>query len=142
MIEKKIKNFFNKVDKNGQNGCWLWIGCISNGGYGAFYGINRKVEPAHRFYYNIVNGEVPKSLDLDHLCRVRNCVNPEHLEPVTRSINLLRGKNWHRDRKHCKNGHEWTTENTYKSKTQRVCKICQKAKMERFKANKNVKTNS
>jgi hypothetical protein len=68
------------------NGCWLWLGAISKNGYGSVNGMS-----AHRMMYILKVGPVPEGLDLDHLCRVRRCVNPEHLDPVTRKENLNRG---------------------------------------------------
>lgn len=74
-----------------ENGCWLWTGCVTKGGYGSFRNENGKTENAHKWAYRIYVGSVPKGLELDHLCRNRNCVNPAHLEPVTRYENTIRG---------------------------------------------------
>ena len=79
--------FFGKVKKT--NTCWIWNGCVRNG-YGLFR-YKEKVIGAHRFSYELLRGPIPKGLQLDHLCRVRNCVNPNHLEPVTQAENLRRG---------------------------------------------------
>ncbi len=66
--------------------CWLWNKTTINGGYGVKHG-----KLAHRFYYEKYIGKIPKNLELDHLCRNRKCVNPDHLEPVTKAINQQRG---------------------------------------------------
>lgn len=71
------------------SGCWLWTGSLWGGGYGQFK--NARSRYAHRFAYEHFVAPVPRGKDLDHLCRVRRCVNPEHLEVVTRRENLLRG---------------------------------------------------
>lgn len=73
-----------------ETGCWLWTGALVRG-YGRV-GIpaTRRTMPAHRYYWERVNGPVPDGLEMDHLCRVRACVNPDHLEPVTRSENMRR----------------------------------------------------
>ena len=77
-------------------GCWLWTGETNNKGYGRIsrgnnrYGLRERFL-AHRVSYELVNGQVPEDMDLDHLCRVRLCVNPSHLEPVSRSENNRRG---------------------------------------------------
>jgi hypothetical protein len=79
--------------------CWLWSGAMSSGKYGGYGLINvggNKIRNAHRVVYELHKGAVPEGLDLDHLCRSRWCVNPEHLEPVTRKENLNRGARWPR----------------------------------------------
>lgn len=70
--------------------CWLWNGALIQGGYGR-YQRGPKGQPAHRAYYEKLVGPIPDGLDLDHLCRVRRCVNPSHLEPVTAAENTRRG---------------------------------------------------
>ena len=86
------ERFWPKVDKT--ETCWIWIGAIGTGGYGNFWvGPDRLSDRmrAHRFAYESMVGPIPEGLDLDHLCRNRACVNPAHLEPVTRRVNLRRG---------------------------------------------------
>ncbi len=106
----KEENFWLKVERV-DSGCWLWRGCINAYGYGVF----GKPRPqrgtmlAHRFAYQHFVAAIPDGLTIDHLCRVRNCVNPEHLEPVPYSVNRQREVE---RRTHCKNGHEMTPENT------------------------------
>lgn len=81
-----MKRFWDKVDVGD---CWLWTAATSTG-YGRFWDGERLVQ-AHRWAYETLVAPVPEGLDLDHMCRVRACVNPDHLQPVTRSTNLLRG---------------------------------------------------
>lgn len=69
--------------------CWIWTRALRNG-YGAIW-IDGRVEYAHRAAYELHIGSIPDGLELDHLCRVRSCCNPTHLEPVTRRENLMRG---------------------------------------------------
>jgi hypothetical protein len=71
-----------------ENGCWLWQRTIDRGGYGALNG-----STAHRFVYEMYRGPIPEGLHIDHLCRVRHCVNPDHMEPVTKAENCRRGVN-------------------------------------------------
>jgi len=72
--------------------CWVWQGTITTRGYGQIWDIDaRRMRVAHRFMWEEANGPVPEGLELDHLCRVRACCNPEHLEPVTRRENVHRG---------------------------------------------------
>jgi hypothetical protein len=78
--------FWPKVNKQGLNGCWLWTGALNAQGYGK-YGEGL----AHRTAFILSVGSIPDGLQLDHLCRVRNCVNPDHLEPVTHLENVRRG---------------------------------------------------
>ena len=80
----------NVVTYKQNTDCWLWHGCVQSNGYGrvSFRG---KSGYAHRMSYQLCWGAIPKGLELDHLCRNRACINPWHLEPVTRSVNCLRG---------------------------------------------------
>lgn len=71
--------------------CWLWEGPTIHDGYGKFEIGRNKHWRAHRFTYSVLVGPIPTGLALDHLCRVRNCVNPDHLEPVTNAENIRRG---------------------------------------------------
>lgn len=81
--------FWEKVDKTGA--CWLWTGGLDKDGYGYFnLPHNRKVR-AHRWAYEAAIGQIPKGLEVDHLCRIHACVNPDHLEAVTGRENRLRG---------------------------------------------------
>lgn len=72
------------------SGCWLWMGCRTKTGYGRMH-INGRMWLAHRYVYEQLFGKISEELTLDHLCRVRNCVNPDHLEPVGHRENVLRG---------------------------------------------------
>jgi hypothetical protein len=74
-----------------ENGCWLWTGGKNGDGYGNFRDENRVSRGAHRWSYEYFVGPVPQGLDLDHLCRNRACVHPEHLEPVSHRENGHRG---------------------------------------------------
>ena len=108
--------------------CWKWAHHIQNKGYGviAYQGGTRL---AHVFSWELVNGPVPEGLELDHLCRVRDCCNPSHLEPVTHRENMLRSLApvfvAHRSGK-CIRGHLMTPENSQVRKNgRRYCRACQ-----------------
>lgn len=85
-----IDRFWSKVNKT--DSCWIWTATLYDSGYGRFR-YNNKWNKAHRIAYNFLVGEIPEGLELDHLCRVRCCVNPDHLEPVTHRENMVRGAN-------------------------------------------------
>lgn len=107
-------------------GCWLWTAAVGGGGYGYLWAHGR-VARAHRVAYELHVGPIPEGLDLDHLCRNRLCVNPEHLEPVTRSENLRRGLHGGGPipKAECKRGHPFDAENTRITSTgKRRCRAC------------------
>lgn len=87
-VERAIANFWQRVDKDGPNGCWIWTGSIRHG-YGLLR-IGQHQVMAHRFSYMLNVGMVPQSFVIDHLCCNKQCVNPDHLEPVTNQENIQR----------------------------------------------------
>jgi len=120
---------------NGETGCWLWTGRIGDDGYGTIAaGADvdearpRRALRAHRVMYELLVGPIPEGLVIDHLCRVRGCVNPEHLEPVTERINLLRGDTVtarNASVTHCPQGHPYDEANTFRRKNNgRECREC------------------
>jgi hypothetical protein len=112
-------------------GCWIWQGSINVGnGYG-YARAGGQVRIVHRVLYEAANGPVQEGLVLDHLCRVRACCNPSHLEPVTQRVNLERGDSpaWraHRIRR-CQRGHEMTPANIRRKPGGRQeCRACGEA---------------
>lgn len=101
----------------GTDGCWLWTRSRSQDGYGWASLANRTWQ-AHRLVYVLLVGEPPAGLILDHLCRVRHCVNPAHLEPVTVRENLRRGDT-PTGAETCKEGHQFVSMHG-----QRRCPVC------------------
>jgi hypothetical protein len=130
-IETVLKNI--RVDAAG---CWLWKGKLNRDGY-ARSG-NREV---HRFTYEVYRCGIPEGLEIDHLCHVRHCVNPDHLEPVTHAENVQRGILVRPAISHCKNGHPYDEENTYwrpssRKGGRRQCRTCNRAAVAALKARK------
>jgi hypothetical protein len=137
VVRKEVLDrFWAKVKKT--DTCWLWTACIHPQGYGVWSYDKRMVKP-HRFSYEIHKGIIPPGLVIDHLCRVRNCVNPEHLEAVTNKENILRGEglSGKNSRKtHCNDGHEFTPSNTYvNSNGERRCRICSRIDITKTRKN-------
>lgn len=129
--------FWEKVDKREDAVCWDWTGALKANGYGQML-IHRdgrycKVH-VHRFAYELLVGPIPEGLDLDHLCRNRKCVNPAHLEPVTRRENILRGQHRNILSHHantCKHGHSLL--DAYVGKNgNRTCRTCMCAHQRRY----------
>lgn len=125
--------FWASIDRT--DDCWLWTRSLDDSGY-AHLGIgNCQRVLAHRWAYEHFVGPIPDGLDIDHLCRVRRCVNPSHLEPVTRRENVLRGmgRSAHNIRKtHCMNGHPFDETNTkIRSDGSRQCITCLRDKARR-----------
>lgn len=123
-IQTPEERFWAKVRKT--ESCWLWASTINSSGYGAFSADSTDVL-AHRFAYELLVGPIPAGLVLDHLCRVRHCVNPAHLEPVTVVENLRRGESFSAQnaaKTHCPAGHPYDAGNTIVRRGRRECRAC------------------
>ncbi len=122
--------FWAKVNKT--DGCWLWTAFIHPSGYGMFWDGNAMVS-THRFAYGLLIGPISKGLTLDHLCRVRACVNPAHLEPVTLKENILRGNSFAAENARkiaCPEGHSYDIQEPSRRRC-RVCSVKQSVKRNR-----------
>ena len=122
-----------KVDKT--TSCWNWTASLDRFGYGQFrYG--KTMARAHRISYFIHKKELPSNIFLDHTCRNKKCVNPDHLEPVTNYENLKRG-NHNMNKQVCKRGHpiDIGNPNTYiqPSNKQRSCRMCNKERKQKYR---------
>jgi hypothetical protein len=128
----------SRISMSNEAGCWEWTGTLHYKGYGALRSrapiegvVIRLSSFAHRAVYQLLVGEVPSDLQLDHLCRNRRCVNPAHLEPVTAKENARRGIAGlvngarHAARTHCCHGHELSGANVYRRPNgHRRCRAC------------------
>lgn len=120
------------------DGCWRFAGSKVRG-YGQFR-YEGRLHLAHRVAYQLLVGPIPEGLQLDHLCRVRDCINPSHLEPVTHAENVRRGIAGEVTRArmlaktHCAQGHEWNEENTGRQPGGRKCLACRRAYNRRWRA--------
>lgn len=116
--------FLDKISPEPNTGCWLWTAQTSIDGYARF--AFRGGQLGHRFAYEVANGAIPGDLQIDHLCRQRCCVNPDHLEAVTQKENMRRGLKGALTT-HCPHGHEYTPENTTDNgRGGRVCRECKR----------------
>lgn len=130
------ERYWEKVDRCGDDECWVWKGSLSKG-YGSFF--LKKVKgrpirtPAHRMGYELQVGPIPEGMTIDHLCRNRACQNARHLEPVSNRTNLLRGQGWsgrHAQATHCPKGHPYDEENTVIRTNGHIRRNCRKCRNE------------
>lgn len=122
--------FWEHVRLDDVTGCWIWTGPRRGVGYGGFRISRGSPAYVHRVAYEALVAPVPRGLQIDHLCRVRLCCNPIHMEPVTQRINLLRGETVvaaNAVKTHCPRGHEYTEANTKMAGNSRQCRVCHAA---------------
>ncbi|PYQ25660.1 MAG: HNH endonuclease [Acidobacteria bacterium] len=131
-IEAAFEKLLGRIEQS-PTGCWLYTGGIGDHGYARFYlprrGSKRpRLRWGHQVAYELFIGSVPAGRQLDHTCRVRHCINPTHVEPVTQKINLLRGVGFsaiNARKTHCPEGHPYDSLNTWHRQTgARRCRTC------------------
>lgn len=136
-----LMRFWDKVFPEPNSGCWLWGGAMNSRGYGLFSMTRsggKRVYRVHRLAYEAENGPIPVGLQIDHLCCVKLCVNPAHLEPVTNDENARRRwlggyhKKRPRRRTHCPKGHPYEGSNIRvksekNGKRYQACRECLRA---------------
>lgn len=124
LLAEASPRFWEKVDKT--DGCWVWTAARAGGGYGVFWFQRRNV-PAHRFSLMEAGVDIPEDMQVDHLCRNRQCVRPDHLEVVDCRTNLLRGDTipaHNAAKTHCPEGHPYSGANLYTHSRGRQCRAC------------------
>ena len=141
LLQKEhLNNLVSKCNET-ESGCFVWEGAISAGGYGnqSFrIGGKRYWFVPHRAMYVLLKG--PTEMELDHLCRNRLCCNVNHLETVSSGENTMRGNSFaatNKRKTHCKNDHEFTEKNTWRSPTtnRRRCRTCDSIRKKRYQQN-------
>lgn len=136
MTPTDLQRFLEKVDTSGD--CWLWTACSQDGGYGRFRA-KGETHQAHRLAYEHYIGPIPDGLEIDHLCRVRGCVNPAHLEAVTHAENVRRGNSGinNRSKVKCAQGHDYAGANLWIHPSgKRVCRKCKAEWQRAYRARK------
>jgi hypothetical protein len=135
-LQPLLPRLVDRMEIDGE--CWIYTGNTTPGGYGHI-SYNNQIQPVHRLAYEQLVEPIPDGLVLDHLCRRPPCFNPDHLEPVTTQVNVLRGEGApaaYAARTHCGNGHEFTEANTYQRQdgNGRKCRTCQRDYMRAWRA--------
>ena len=133
-----LPRFMKFVELEPNTGCWLWRGSGTPAGYGQI-SVNGRMKMAYRWSYEHFRGPIPAGVEPDHLCRVRCCVNPHHLELVTHRENTLRGRTlaaMNAAKTRCRRGHPFSGENLrrgmYGKQPIRVCRQCAKENLQAF----------
>lgn len=133
-LRERIEHYVVDV---GESKCWPWKGKTDGAGYASFAG-----SYAHRIMFELTYGPIPKGMTIDHLCNNPPCINPSHLAIATQKENILRGDGLgalNARKTHCKRGHEFTQENTYRKpgrQNERNCRTCRKYDPDLYKRNK------
>lgn len=127
-----LDRFFAKVSPEPNSGCWLWTGTLTSDGYGIFTWGGRR-ERAHRAAWKLTGRVIPEGLVIDHLCRVRCCVNPDHMRVCTIGENVRAGIHRNRRKFRCDSGHDFDAKNTgievVNGATWRYCRACKLRRM-------------
>ena len=143
MTTSTIDRFWSQVDRG--ISCWEWQAGKWTTGYGRFWDGQQMVS-AHRWAYKTMVGPIPDGLQIDHLCRVRHCVRPSHMEAVTRKENILRGFAFsaiNARKTECIHGHAFDAKNTVPQSsdpTKRECLTCRRVRKRRYRYEKRLRS--
>lgn len=128
VVRSKVIDRLKAMTTIDENGCWLWSGTDRGHGYCQMK-IDGRAYSVHRAAYEALVGPIPEGMQIDHLCRVRRCGNPAHLEAVTSQENIRRSRAATPPKTHCKNGHMFNEQNTRTSpRGHRECRACDREK--------------
>lgn len=132
---KDSARIFGRVNLDGYDDCWEWQGPLSRGGYGITHLKSMSTVQVHRLSYSVMVGPIPTGLVIDHLCKNRKCVNPNHLEPVTDRENVYRANpsavQMNVDENRCANGHIYTDVKPEVDRSRR-CMTCRREAYKRY----------
>ena len=131
---REIERFLCKIIRPAGTDCWIWSAYKDNAGYGKFRRHGHPPIVAHRFSYELSIGAIPPGIQIHHKCRNPTCVNPDHLEALTPAEHIVKAVYVHKERTHCRRGHELTPKNTHLYRGVKVCRACARLRMAR-KAN-------
>lgn len=129
-----LDRFLSKVDVT--ESCWIWRGSVDRDGYGVGFSSKLCSQRAHRAAYELIVGKIPDGLTLDHLCRNRLCVRPEHLEPVSFAVNQRRAK---RLQTECKRGHPLPPVKRDTESFKRECLECGALRARRYRRERGLR---
>lgn len=137
IIERMMENVAVEED-----GCWEWCGATcGHGKYGAIRTPDG-MKYVHRVSYEAFIGDIPDGMQVDHLCRNRTCVNPEHLEAVSHYENMRRGSAWavNKGKTHCPSGHPYSGDNLYINPSGgRECRTCKRLRGRKYDNERRVR---
>lgn len=139
-LEKLPARIRRKIDVD-HAGCWLWRAAKNGKGYGLVNDQGR-TRTAHRYVFELLRGPLIEGLVIDHLCRVRHCVNPQHMEQVTQCENSMRGDTVNARnaaKTHCPKGHALSGANLVPWAHRRSCLTCKRANQRAYKARRRAR---
>lgn len=134
MTSDAQRYILSRCREDNTSGCWLWVKSVGSHGYGNAC-INGRAGTAHRYAFEAFKGNIPDGFEVDHLCKNRRCVNPEHLEAVPKALNIRRQHSGSEDLALCPRGHD----RSFTTKDKRGWPVCSKCKAEaqrRYRASK------